>query len=274
MFILTIPLQKHLIIFYYVLNNCPEWIPKNMTKILIIAGSSDIGFSTAKQLKTENHDVFITGRKEESIRALASELGCPYAILDARDFSATVAIFDQAKSELGGLDGAVNCSGSILLKPAHLTTEEQFHDTINTNLTTAFSVVHAAGKTFVKDGGSVVLLSSAAAQVGLSNHEAIAAAKAGIIGLAKSAASTYANNNIRFNVVAPGLVDTKLTSALTNSDVGRKVSESMHPLGRLGTAEDIAAAITFFLDPNNNWITGQVLSVDGGLANVRSKMKA
>lgn len=245
-----------------------------MSNILIIAGSSDIGFTTAKQLQAENHNVFMTGRNEETIRKLANEISCPYAVLDATDFSATLAVFEQAKAELGGLDGVVNCSGSILLKPAHLTSEQQFHDTINTNLTTAFSVVHAAGKTFTKDGGSVVLLSSAAAQVGLSNHEAIAAAKAGIIGLALAAASTYANNNIRFNVVAPGLVDTKLTSALTSSDVGRKVSESMHPLGRLGTPKDIAAAITFFLNPNNNWITGQVLGIDGGLAYVRSKMKA
>lgn len=245
-----------------------------MSNILIVAGSSDIGVAAAKKLIKSDHKIFVTGRQEEAISKIARELACPYALLDARHFDSTLEVFEQANDKLGGLDGAVNCSGSILLKPAHLTTEEQFHDTINTNLTTAFSVVHAAGKIFAKNGGSVVLLSSAAALVGLSNHEAIAAAKAGIIGLALSAASSYASNNIRFNVVAPGLVDTKLTTALTSSDVGRKVSESMHPLGRLGTPDDIAAAIAFFLDPSNNWITGQVLSVDGGLSNIRSKMRA
>ena len=124
------------------------------------------------------------------------------------------------------------------------------------------------------NGGSVVLIASAAAMEGLANHEAIAAAKAGIIGLIRSAAATYAPNNLRFNAVAPGLTETPLTATLTGSDTARKFSESMHALGRLGTADDIARAIVFLLDPLNSWITGQVLAVDGGLSRVRPKPKA
>ena len=109
---------------------------------------------------------------------------------------------------------------------------------------------------------------------GLPNHEAIAAAKAGIIGLTMSAAATYASQNLRFNAVAPGLTETTLTQMITANEKSRSVSQSMHALGRLGKAEEIANAIAFFLDPQNSRITGQVLGVDGGLGSVRPKIKA
>jgi 3-oxoacyl-[acyl-carrier protein] reductase len=119
-----------------------------------------------------------------------------------------------------------------------------------------------------------VLVSSAAAMAGLANHEAIAAAKAGILGLTLSAAATYAPANLRINAVAPGLTQTPLTASITGNETARKFSEAMHALGRLGTPEDVARAIVFLLDQANNWITGQVLAVDGGLSRVRPKMKA
>ncbi len=121
------------------------------------------------------------------------------------------------------------------------------------------------------DGGSVVLVSSAAARIGLANHEAIAAAKAGLEGLARSAAATYARQRIRFNVVAPGLVRTPLTQGLVASELAEKASLAMHPLGRLGEPGDVARAIAWLLDPAQSWITAQVLGVDGGLADVKAR---
>ena len=126
----------------------------------------------------------------------------------------------------------------------------------------------------MNNGGSVVLISSAAAMAGLANHEAIAAAKAGIIGLTVSAAATYAPQNLRVNAVAPGLTETPLTATITNNETSRKFSESMHALGRIGKPEDVARAIVFLLNPQNSWITGQVIAVDGGLSRVRPKLKA
>ena len=121
------------------------------------------------------------------------------------------------------------------------------------------------------EGGSVVLVSSAAARVGLANHEAIAAAKAGIIGLVLSAAATYAKQKVRFNAVAPGLVRTPLSKGLLSSELSEKASVGMHPLGRLGEPDEVAAAIEWFLDPAQGWITGQVLGIDGGLADLRGR---
>ena len=115
-------------------------------------------------------------------------------------------------------------------------------------------------------------VSSAAASIGLPNHEAIAAAKAGVSGLMRSAAATYAPYGLRVNAVAPGLVDTPLSQAITANDLARKASVAMHPLGRLGTPDDIAAAVCWLLGPHSAWVTGQVIGVDGGLATLKPRV--
>lgn len=229
-----------------------------MSKFIVIAASSSIGSSVVEMLTEQGHEVFTTSRKEGFD-----------AVVDAKDFTAVEEVFKQA----GEVDGVVCCAGSLLLKGAAHTSFDEYMDTIHASLTTSFATVRAAGK-HMRGGGSVVLISSAAAMEGLANHEAIAAAKGGVIALARSAAATYAGNNLRFNVIAPGLTKTNLTAALTANEMAVKVSESMHALGRLGEAQDVASAITFLLNPQNSWITGQVLAVDGGLSRVRPKAKA
>lgn len=232
-----------------------------MGRFLIIAASSAIGQATAQRLRDDGHEVVTTARD-------ATRISADHTI-DASDFDAVERVFAAA----GPLDGAVNCAGSLLLKPAHLTTREQYEATINASLTTAFATVRAAGK-HMTGGGSIVLISSAAARAGLASHEAIAAAKAGILGLTLSAAATYAGSGLRVNAVAPGLVDSPLTAPILANDASRKVSAGMHALGRFGNADDVARAIAFLLDPDNDWITGQVIGVDGGLATVRPKPRA
>ena len=121
-------------------------------------------------------------------------------------------------------------------------------------------------------GGSIVLMASAVAQRGMINHEAIAAAKAGVVGLALSAAATYARYNIRVNCVAPGLTRTPLTASLTQNELTLKASAALHPLGRIGEPDEVASAIRWFLSPEQSWVTGQVLAVDGGLSSLQSRM--
>jgi NAD(P)-dependent dehydrogenase (short-subunit alcohol dehydrogenase family) len=230
-----------------------------MARYLVIAASSSIGHVLTTALRAQGDTVFTTARDASKI--------CPDMTLDATDFSAVNQAFETA----GVIDGVVNCSGSLLLKQAHMTSKEQYQAVIDASLTTAFATVHAAG-TYMKSGGSVVLISSAAAMVGLANHEAVAAAKAGIIGLAQSAAATYASRNLRFNVVAPGMVDSALTKHIIDNEAAYKASKSMHALGRIGQPNDIVQAILFLLNPVNSWITGQVIAVDGGLSRVRPKI--
>jgi NAD(P)-dependent dehydrogenase (short-subunit alcohol dehydrogenase family) len=190
--------------------------------------------------------------------------------LDATKTSEVEAAAARAVESTGRLDGIANCVGSLLLKPAHLTSDEEWEETLAKNLTSAFAAVRSAGRTMT-DGGSVVLVSSAAARLGLASHEAIAAAKAGVIGLAQSAAATYAARGIRVNAIAPGLVRTPLTARITGSETALKASTALHALGRVGEPEEVAGAIDWILDPAQSWITGQVIGVDGGLSTVRAR---
>ncbi len=190
--------------------------------------------------------------------------------IDATQPEEVKEVFEAASAELGSIRGAVNCVGSVLLKPAHLTTWSDWETTLALNLGTAFSVVREGTRSMMTDGGSIVLVSSAAARVGLPNHEAIAAAKAGIMGLVRSAAATYAARGIRINAVSPGLVQTALTEKITSNERAREFSLSLHPLGRLGEPADIASAITWLLNPEQSWVTGQVMGVDGGLGTLKN----
>lgn len=239
----------------------------------MLAATSDIGRATVQLLQRNDHTLFLTGRSEQDIVRFAEAQGSSYAVLDLTDFGATENVFKLAADKLGGLDGVVNFAGSLQLQAAHRTSRQQYEDTVGSSLTTAFSAVRAAGQIMTKTGGSVVLISSAAALCGLANHEAIAAAKAGVIGLTLSAAATYANRNLRFNAVAPGLTKTRATKLLTENSGSRRLSEAMHALGRLGEPEDIARAIAFLLAPANSWITGQVIAVDGGLCCLHPRPK-
>jgi 3-oxoacyl-[acyl-carrier protein] reductase len=176
----------------------------------------------------------------------------------------------RAVLALGRIDGVVNCAGSLLLKPAHLVSEHEWDQVMTTNLKTAFAVLKVAVTAF-ESGGSVVLLSSAAAHTGLPNHEAISAAKAGVEGLALAAAASYAPKGIRINCIAPGMTRTPLAARFLNNEVSAKASARIHPLGRIGEPEEIASAISWLLDPEQSWVTGQVISVDGGLSTIRTR---
>ncbi len=245
-----------------------------MGNFLIIGGTSGIGLSVTKKLLSLGHKVFITGRDSNKAEIISQELNIHTATLDASNFTEVDLVFESVKNKLGIINGVVNCAGSLLLKSAHMTNQEEYEKVISDNVTTGFAVVRSAGKYMIQEGGSVVLLSSAAALTGIPNHEAIATAKAAIVGLTLSAAASYASYHLRFNAVAPGLIDTPLTARLTSNESSRNASIAMHALVRLGQPEDVASAIIFFLLPENNWITGQIIAVDGGLSTLRPKLKS
>ncbi len=236
---------------------------------LVVGATGGIGSALARTLATRGHRVAIAGRTATAVEALAGDIGAHPLVFDATDAAAVDAGVGAARQHFGNLDGIANCVGSVLLKPAHLTKPEEWADTLTTNLGSAFAVVRAAGRALREGGGSVVLVATAAARIGLPNHEAIAAAKVGLIGLTRSADATYAPAGIRFNAVAPGLVKTGATERIWNNPVSAKTSAVMHPLGRFGEPEEVAAAIAWLLEPAQGWITGQVIGVDGGLADLK-----
>lgn len=230
-------------------------------KTVIAAAYGGIGSALVHKLQSAGHELLLLGRNAEKLAAHGSR----YAVVDLTQLDS----LETAVADFGPIDAFVNCAGSILLKPAHITSEADFDQTIATNLKTAFFSVRAATKN-MPNGGSIVLMATAAARVGYANHEAIAAAK-GVIGLTLSAAATYANRNIRVNCVAPGLVDTPLSAKITGNEAALKTSTSLHALNRIGKPDDIANMLAFLVDPANDWITGQVFGVDGGLGTLRAR---
>jgi NAD(P)-dependent dehydrogenase (short-subunit alcohol dehydrogenase family) len=244
-----------------------------------MGANGGIGASLSEKLLLGGGRVALGCRDEDKMANLVDRLCAGPAGASAKDrifavkVDATVpaeveACVKDVLKNFGRIDGAANCVGSIVLKGAHSTSEEEFEQTLRTNLFSSFSLLRNLARPMMKQkSGSIVFCSSAVASIGLSNHEAIAAAKAGVEGLALSAASTYARFGIRVNVVAPGLTNTPLAAKITGNEAALKASVAMHPLGRIGEAEESASAIHFLL--NHNYITGQVLGVDGGLSSLK-----
>lgn len=239
--------------------------------IVVLGGTGGIGSEVTRMLSASGANVITAGRDKCRLKELCTLPGVESYVLDLEDISSIDRCVELACEKYAKLDGMVNCIGSVFLKPAHLTKDSDWDSVIEINLTSSFKALRASVGAMMREGGSVVLVSSAAAKVGLASHEAIAAAKAGITGLALSAAATYARRGIRVNCVSPGLVQTPLTQSITSSQASKQHSEAMHALGRLGEPQDVAQAICFLLSSRSSWVTGQVFGVDGGLSNVRPK---
>jgi 3-oxoacyl-[acyl-carrier protein] reductase len=220
--------------------------------------------------------LFLVARDTSRLEALSAQCGqAPFAAADATQSDQVDAAMAQAKEHYGVIDGVTNLIGSIFLKPPHLTADADFLNHVAINLHSAFFVLRAAVRHMERGrGGSIALVSTVAARFGLPNHEVIAAAKGGINGLVMAAAATYAPHNIRVNAVAPGLIATPLTQALTRTPAMAQASASLHPLGRFGQPQDIAAALAFLLDPANSFITGQTWGIDGGMSRARPQVTA
>jgi 3-oxoacyl-[acyl-carrier protein] reductase len=243
--------------------------------MVIFGATGGIGSSLARQLATQECQLTLVARDRVRLDALANELAAEACCVDATDSAAVERCLAEVNEKHGPMQGVVNCVGSLLLKPAHLTTDAEWAAVLAANLTSSFHIVRSATARMMKTGGgSIVLVSSAVARRGMINHEAIAAAKAGVAGLALSAAATYARYQIRVNCVAPGLTATPLTHALTKNEIALKASTALHPLGRIGEPHEVASAIRWFLAAEQSWVTGQVLGVDGGLSSVQARSSA
>ncbi len=233
-----------------------------MGHYLITGAAGGIGRALINRLS--GHELSVCGRNPAGL----ATLGHPAVTADLTTEAGAAALTEFLATR-PPLDGAGHCVGSLILKPAHRLAFAEWRAALATNLDSAFLLLQVVTRAQMR--GSLVFVSSVAAQLGLANHEAIAAAKAGLEGLVRAAAASYAAAGLRVNAIAPALTETPLTAAMVAAEAVRKAVTAMHPLGRLGTADDQAAAIAFLLSAESSWITGQVLGVDGGLGRVRAK---
>ncbi len=245
-------------------------------KVIVVAGGTGgIGSEVARGVVTEGGRVLLVARDEARLSRTAAEFqslsgradAAAAFVADASSQAALHAAAAEAVSRCGRLDGWVHAIGSILLKPLSSTREEDFAREFDRNAGSAFRALHAAlGPMRKQRSGSIVLFGSAAASLGLANHAAIAAAKAAVTGLARSAAMDLARYGIRVNVVSPGLVRTPMSAPITSNETSLKVSQSMHPTGRISEPADVAAAVLYLLSDGASNVTGAVLPVDGGMS--------
>ena len=230
---------------------------------LVLGAAGGIGSELTRELKKSSCNLLLGVHKNSNPEFGADET---YQ-LDGTSFESIHSFIQEGVNRFGSIDGIVNLAGNLILKPAHRVTEQEFNLTIDINLKSSFGVIKSAGE-LLRDC-SVVLISTAATNIGLSNHELICSAKAGIEGLSKSAAKTYSRKNIRVNTVSPGLTRTPLARSITENSIALKASEKMHALNRIGEPKDISNMIIYLLDKNNNWITGQNFIIDGGLSTTK-----
>ncbi|OLA89820.1 MAG: 3-oxoacyl-[acyl-carrier-protein] reductase [Roseburia sp. 40_7] len=181
------------------------------------------------------------------------------------DYEACGAMITALIKEYAHIDILVNNAGitrdGLLMKMS----EEDFDAVINTNLKGCFNTIRHMSRYFLKQrAGKIINISSVSGILGNAGQANYSASKAGVIGLTKAVARELASRGINVNAVAPGLVETDMTDAL--SDSVKENLKSQIPLGKIGHPQDIAKAVAFLASPDANYITGQVLSVDGGMA--------
>ena len=228
--------------------------------ILVIGGNSGIGLALVTLLSPDNN-VYVASRSSERIDGLKVN----YIPFDATKDTIDTSLLPET------LDGFVYCPGSINLRPFKGLKIEAFTDDFEINVMGAIKSLKSVLGLLLASAkaSSVVFYSTVAVQTGMPFHSSVSASKGAIEGLTRSLAAEFAPK-IRVNAIAPSIVDTPLASKFLNNDVKMEKANERHPLGRIGTAKELADVTAFLLGDQSSWMTGRILQIDGGIGNLKT----
>lgn len=236
---------------------------------VITGGSRGIGKATAQKLASLGADIAVVYRSEDAAAAeLCSEL--QQQGVKAEPFKLDVSVYDDAKETVdrimetfGHIDILVNCAGITKDRLIAMMKEEGFDAVINVNLKGTFNMIKHCTPVFMKQrSGKIINLASVSGIIGNAGQANYSASKAGIIGLTKSVAKELAGRGVCCNAVAPGFVATEMTANLSKNN---KLVDQI-PMKRMGQPEEVAELIAFLASPVSDYITGEVIKIDGGIA--------
>ena len=241
-------------------------------KIAIVTGGArGIGKAIAKKLAEQGAFVIVNyagsvDRANQTVEEIKSAGGDGVAIqCDVSDFAACGELAAKVLADYGRLDILVNNAGitkdNLIMKMS----EQDYDAVLNTNLKGSFNLIHHFSRSFLKQrSGKIINISSVSGAMGNAGQANYSASKAGLIGLTKSVARELASRGICVNAVAPGFIETDMTEKMPDS--AKQAALGMIPLGKMGKPEDIAQVVAFLADESGDYITGQVICVDGGMA--------
>jgi 3-oxoacyl-[acyl-carrier protein] reductase len=236
-------------------------------RALITGASGGLGGAIARALHAQGASVGVSGTRREALEALAEELGDRAFVLpcDLSDKASVEALVPSAEAALGGLDILVNNAGVTRDNLFMRMKDEEWDQVIAVNLTAAFRLSRACLKGMMRRRfGRIIGITSVVAVIGNPGQGNYAAAKAGMIGMSKALAAEVASRNITVNCIAPGFITSPMTDSLNEKQ--RESLLAVVPMGRLGAAADIGAAVVYLASDAAGYITGQTLHVNGGMA--------
>jgi NAD(P)-dependent dehydrogenase (short-subunit alcohol dehydrogenase family) len=242
-----------------------------MSDVLLVTGAAGgLGRAVVQRARASGVKIAVVARESGRLNAAFDE-SFSRIVADVSTHEGATAAVAECVEKIGAPTMLAHCVGNILLAPAARTSEAQYRDVMRANLDSAFFMLSTtiAAAREANRAASLCFVSTIAAQIGIANHEAIAAAKGGLEAMVRSAAATYAAKGIRVNAVAAGLMETPAAAKFLSTPSLREASAKQYPLGTIGTPEEIAEAMLWLLSDSAKRVTGQVWTIDGGFTAVR-----
>lgn len=234
-----------------------------MSVALVTGGSRGIGRAIVEEFAAAGYKVAFTYAANQAAAESLAGIATPYQA-DVRDFARAEQVVADVRNVLGPVDVLVNNAGIKRDGALHNMDPAAWQEVIDTNLTGTFNYTRALMKNMIRQGGCVVNVTSVSGVIGMAGQTNYSASKAGVIGFTKALAREVARFGVRVNAVAPGFVDTDMTASIDEN--ARKKLYSQIPLGKPGTAKQVARAVLYLTSEDAAYITGQVLTMDGGLS--------